>query len=134
MAEARELLGVPNNVNRAKVVFGTRNPEPAVVAVRTRSLIQILATLGAGVQIPQDHPAHENSFQIDPSVALPGFTVHSDINKPAVSFVAVPYEGLWFWIDRRDLDSKTMLTIVTLLFNFLEGGSKVSPVLTIPTS
>jgi hypothetical protein len=40
---------------------------------------------------------------------------------------------LWFWIDRQDLDSKTTLSVVTLLFDFLEGGNKVSPILTIPT-
>jgi hypothetical protein len=134
MAEARSLLGVPAQTDRVKLVFGTRNPEPGVVAIRTRSLLQILATLGASVQIPKDHPAHEHSFLIDPSLAPRGFMVRSGMNKPAESFVAVPYEGLWFWIDRRDLDSKTTLTIVTLLFNVLEGGSKTSPILTIPTN
>ena len=63
-----------------------------------------------------------------------GFTVHSGKEKPAAAFVAVSYEGLRFWIDRKDLASKSTLNAVTLMFNFLEGGSKMSPVLTIPTS
>jgi hypothetical protein len=65
---------------------------------------------------------------------MPGeFTVHCGKEKPKGAFVSVPYEGLWFWIDRRDLVSKTTLSAVTVLFNFLEVDNKASPVLTIPT-
>ena len=134
VAEVKALLGIPAQLDRVKVVFGTLNPDPAVTAIRTRSLMQILSTLGAGVQIPQDLPTHDSAVPLDPSVAPRGFTVHSGKEKPAEAFVAVPYEGLWFWIDRRDIPSKTTLAAVTLLFNFLEGGSKASPVLTIPTN
>jgi hypothetical protein len=134
VAEVKALLGISAQLDRAKVVFGTLNPDPGVVAIRTRSLMQILSTLGAGVEIPQAHPAHRNAIPFDPSLAPRGFTVHSGKEKPAEVFVAVPYEGLWFWMDRDDLPSKTTLATVTLLFNFLEGGSKASPVLTIPTN
>jgi hypothetical protein len=134
MAEVKALLGIPSQLDRVKVAFGTLNQDHGVVAIRTRSLMQILSTLGAGVQIPQDHPAHASAAPLDPSLAPRGFTVHSGQQKPAEAFVAVPYEGLWFWIDRRDIPSKTTLAAVTLLFNFLEGGTKTSPVLTIPTN
>jgi len=134
MADVKELLGIPDGVDRVKIAFGTWNSEPEVVSIRTRSLMQILASLGASVQIPQNHPAYKNSYPIDPSLAPKGFVVRSGTTKPDESFVAVPYEGLWFWIERQDLSSKATLSVVTLLFNFLEGGSKVSPILTIPTN
>ncbi|MHC1767275.1 MAG: hypothetical protein AB9869_23845 [Verrucomicrobiia bacterium] len=134
VAEVKTLLGISAELDRVKVVFGALNPDPKVIAVRTRSLMQILSTLGAGVQIPRDHPAHANAVPLDPSLAPPGFTVRSGKEKPAEVFVAVPYEGLWFWMDDKDLPSKTTLAVVTLLFNFLEGDSKSSPVLTIPTN
>jgi hypothetical protein len=97
-------------------------------------LLQILQTLGAGVQIPVDSTATGSAFPVQPSQVPGGFTVHSGKEKPDQAFAAVPYEGLWFWIDRRDLPSKTTLAAVTILFNFLAGGSKVSPVLTIPAN
>ncbi len=134
VAEVRSLLGIPSELDRVKVNFGTLNPDPAVVAIRTRSLMQIMSTLGAGVQIPREQPARVGAVPVDPAVGPRGFTVHSGKEKPAEAFVAVPYEGMWFWIDRRDLPSKTTLAAITLLFNFLDGGSKASPVLTIPTS
>jgi len=134
LAEAKAILGVPAQLDQVKVVFGTLNPDPAEIGIRTRSLLQIMGTLGAGVEIPLDDPARDSAFPVEASVAPRGFTVHSGKDKPADAFAAVPYEGLWFWIDRRGLPSKTTLAAVTLLFNFLEGGSTASPVLTIPTN
>jgi hypothetical protein len=134
LAEFRTLLGIPVGVDRVKVVFGTTAPEPGVIAIRTRSLMQILSTLGTGVQIPAEALAQGGLVPMDASAVPRGFTVHSGKEKPDKPFAAVPYDGLWFWIDRRDLASKTTLSAVTVLFNFLEGGEKVSPVLTIPTN
>jgi hypothetical protein len=134
VARLKALLGVPAEQNRVRVVVGTLAPEAGVVAMRPRSLLQILQTLGAGVQIPVDSTATGSAFPVHPSQVPSGFTVHSGKEKPDQAFAAVPYEGLWFWIERRDLPSKTTLAAVTILFNFLAGGSKVSPVLTIPTN
>lgn len=134
LAEAKEILGIPIQLDQVKVVFGTLGPETGVIGMRTRSLLQIISTLGAGVEIPPDDPARGSAFPMDHSLVSRGFKVHSSKDKPAEAFVAVPYEDLWFWIDRRDLSSKASLSAVTLLFNFLEGGGQASPVLTIPTN
>jgi hypothetical protein len=134
LAEVKALLGVAAQLDQIKVVFGTLNPEPGVVAIRTRSLMQILSTLGAGVQFLEGHPANAGVVPVDASQMPRGFTVHSGKEKPDDAISAVPYEDLWFWIDRRDLDSKITLTVITMLFNFLEGGTKTGPPLTIPAS
>ena len=54
-----------------------------MLAIRTRSLLQILSTLGAGVQIPQDIRLMSSAIPLDPSLAPRGFTVHSGKEKPA---------------------------------------------------
>jgi hypothetical protein len=54
--------------------------------------------------------------------------------KPDQAFVAVPCDGLWFWIGRRDFASKSVLATVTLLFKFLGNENSTAPVLTIPTN
>ena len=135
LAELKALLDVPPHQNRARVVFGTLSPEPGVITMRTRSLLQILSALGAGVQIPEEHLARGGAVSLGSLQAAGGFVVHSGKKKPDNAFVAVPYEGLWFWIDRQDLNSKTTLSLVTVLFSFLDNSGKQSgPVLTIPTS
>lgn len=132
--EVRRLMEFPPTLDRGRVMFGTKNENPEIVAIRTRSLMQILGTLGAGVRIPPEHPAYSRAVRVDPTLAPPGFVVQSGPEKPKNAFAAVPYEGSWFWIESEDLRSKTTLSAVTLLFNFLEGSTKSSPVLTIPTN
>jgi len=134
LAEVKCLLGIPDEADRVKVEFGVRASDPAVIGVRTRSLMQILSTLGAGVQFAPEILADDGIIPVGFHAATQGFTVHSGRDRPDSAFTAVPYEGLWFWIDRRDIASKETLATVTLLFNFLEGGAKASPVLTIPTN
>lgn len=135
LPELKTLLGIPEATNEVRVVLTDFAPEPGVVGMRTRSLMQILSTLGAGVRIPAAHAAGGGVVPLEESEAPAGFIVHSAADRPKDPFVAVPYEGHWFWIDRDDLSSKTTLSAVTVLFNFLEGGgSKAAPVLTIPTN
>lgn len=134
LTEVKALLGIPPQLDRVKVAFATIDESPGVIGVRTRSLLQIMNTLSTGVQIPTDHPARANAFPMDPALAPRAFTVRSGKEKPNDSFVAVAYQGLWFWVDRSDLASKSTLSAVTLLFNFLEASDKSSPVLTIPTN
>ena len=135
VAELKVLLGIPPAVDRVRVVYGKIAPEPEVIAIRTRSLLQILSTLGLGVQIPEEHLGKGGVVKVATSQSPGGFTVHSGKKKPEGVFVAVPYEGQWFWIDRDDLASKTTLSAVTLLFSFLDNSAKQSaPVLTIPTN
>lgn len=134
-AELKSLLGVPSGLDRVRVVFGTDAADPAVIGIRTRSLMQIMGVLGAGVRIQPDHLTDGSSVPVDYAYVPSEFTVHSGPQKPEGAFVAVPYEGLWFWIDRQDFVSKFTLSVVTILFNFLESGSsKVPAVLTIPTN
>jgi len=134
IARLKTLLGIPEGVDRVKVVFGVHAPEPGVIAMRTRSLMQILRTLGAGVEIQAEHLGDGSASPAALAQPQGGFRVHSGKDKPEQAFVSVPYEGLWFWVDRRDIVSKTTLSAVTILFNFLEVDSKASPVLTIPTN
>ena len=134
LAETKQLLGIPADLESTKVVFATLDLKPEVIGIRTRSLLQILNTLGAGVLLPPGHPAQSNAFPVDPALVPPGFIVHSGEKKPPTAFVAVQYEGLWFWIDGQDLRSKAHLAAVTLLFNLLEGSSKAGPLLTLPAN
>lgn len=135
VAELKLLLRIPSEADRVKITFATINSDPDAIGMRTRSLMQILSTLGAGVQIQPEHLARGGVVPAKAGQMPGGFTVHSGKAKPDEAFVAVPYDGLWFWIDRGDLPSKMTLAAVTVLFNFLEGGgSKAAPVLTIPTN
>ncbi len=135
LAELKGLLGIPAALDRVRVVFDTVSPEPGTVGIRTRSLLQILSTLGVGVDIPQDHLARGSAVAVGVSPNPRVIQVHSGKTRPSAAFVAVPYEDRWFWIEREDLMSKTTLSAVTMLFSFLDNsGKQTAPVLTIPTN
>ena len=135
VAELKTLLDIPAETNHVRVTYGARNVEPASVGVRTRSLMQMLSTLGAGVQIPAERAAKGGVVPVNAGELPSDFMVHSGKEEPKEPFLAVPYDGHWYWIERQDLSSKKTLAALTLLLNFLEGGAgKSAPILTIPTN
>lgn len=135
LAELKGLLGVPPDLARVQVIFDTASPEPGTVGIRTRSLLQILGTLGVGVEIPEDHLAKGRALAVGTSPNPQVIKVYGGKTKPDAAFVAVPYEDRWFWIAREDLMSKTTLSAVTMLFSFLDNsGKQTAPVLTLPTN
>jgi len=59
--------------------------------------------------------------------------VHSDSSKPKDAYVAVPYEGEWFWIANDDWRSKRTFTSILFLFTLADSsGEQKLPTLTIP--
>jgi len=135
LSELKTLLHIPTATQEVQIAYVELAPEPRVVGMRTRSLMQILSTLGTGVRIPEEDSSAGGVVSVDPSHFPTGFVVKSGKQKPKESFVAVFYDSHWFWVERNDLTSKITLAAVTVLFNFLEGsGGKAAPVLTIPTN
>ena len=54
---------------------------------------------------------------------------------PADAYVAVRYRGMQFWIDDRDLRSKSSMSFLMLIFSLAETGalpSMAAPVVTVP--
>lgn len=134
-AELKTLLHIPPTLARVRVVFGIEAIEPELIALRTRSLMQMLTVLGTGVQIPEEHLADGRALAVGGVPAPQWLTVHSGCKRPDAAFVSVPYEGTWFWIARDDLASKATLSVVTMLFSYLDNsGRQSAPVLTIPTN
>jgi len=56
-------------------------------------------------------------------------------DKPGDAFIAVPYRNYWFWIDDRDLSSKTLFSFLMFVFSLTEtGGAKEgAPIITVPS-
>jgi hypothetical protein len=54
--------------------------------------------------------------------------------EPFDAFVAITYDGDWFWIPNDDFQAKATFTMLMLLFNLATPGSESKlPVITIPT-
>jgi hypothetical protein len=134
----RKLLGVRPDLQDFKVVYGGVSNKDDVVAIQTRSGLQILAELGANVEVPAEHIAERRTY---PPIPAPGgnaqslsplIRIHADKSQPADAFVAVKYRNYWYWIDDRDFKSKGIFTFLMIIMTLAETGEKVqAPVVTI---
>jgi len=134
--EARGLLGLSPGQFNFRLVRSPLKGGPGELSLATRSLAKVMAALAFGIEIP---PAHVQRRLTPPLTALePGkdalLRVHSGPDKPVDAYVAVPYEGAWFWIAHDDGRAKRTFSSILFLFTLADsGGKEQQPVLTIPT-
>ena len=134
----KRLLGINAAVTDFRIIYGTAPPTDDVVAIQTRSGMQILREMSSFVQVPE---AHQQEQRVFPQAMVPPdgqeappplIQIMSATSKPADAFAVINYNGLWFWIENRDLRSKATLTFLLILMTLAETGEKApSPLLTI---
>jgi hypothetical protein len=136
----RTLLGLDPNASEFRVVYGSINANNQEIAMLTRSALEILINLAAYIEVPEAHVAEQRVApnvgpEQGPSGPLrPLLQVKSSRERPADTFVAVPYRDHWYWIDDRDIPSKRMFSFIMFIFTLVEPGTREAPpVLTIPT-
>ena len=136
--DIRRMLGLNPTASEFRIVYGTVQEKDDVLAIQTRSGMQILRELSSFVQVPEEHQKEHRVFpaaMVPPDgqeAPPPLIQIMSGTSKPADAFTVVHYNGLWFWIDNRDLRSKGTITFLLILMTLAETGEKApSPLLTI---
>jgi hypothetical protein len=133
LAEVRKSLGLDPTRSDFRVVFGATAAHPNEIAILTRSVLRILSELSTFVDVPVEHQVSGIAPPFgDQPTDTPPLRVLSGAKKPCDPFVAVCYEGRWFWIEKSDYRSKRTLAYLLILLALADTGTKENlPVITI---
>jgi hypothetical protein len=138
LANVKDLLGLNPGTNTYEVVWNNLSTSPDKIAFKTRSLIQVMASLAAYVEVA---PEDEKEGRVVPLIAkprgdlsglVPLMRIRSGKKPPNDPFIIVRYRDRWFWIDDTDVNSKRTMIYLSLLLSIgeTEGGSGASVVIT----
>ena len=107
----------------------------------TRSMAEIFQEIAATVEVPPQDIDEGRANPAPPPPDRPNrwdepmVTIHAGPQQPPDAYAAIRYHGHSFWIDDRDMQSKTLFTFILVLFSLAETGSApTAPVITIPAN
>jgi len=133
-----EILGIDPSLQEYRLVFGQQASGPGEIAMLTHSILEMLMELAMWIEVPPEHVASGRTRPTPETAPMEAFgyhpliRVHSGEKKPDESFVAVRYDGLWFWINHEDFRSKRTIAFMQLMFSLAEsGGGQQAPVVTV---
>lgn len=135
----KKQLGLNPDLNEYQVVYGSASDNDRQISILTRSMLQVLTSLAAYIDVPQIHVDEDRTT---PNTAkksdleaglMPLIQIQSATDKPKDTFVVINYREHWYWIDDKDRRSKRMFTFLMFLFSLAETGERqIAPVLTVP--
>ena len=123
--EMREALGLSLDTDCYKVIAANRSPDGETIAIQTRSVLALMTTLGAYVDVPDadlESGVAPDIGTLDASASRL-LRILSGLEPPQNPHVAVKYREHWFWIDHTDSDSKRTFAYLALFSNLAEAGS-----------
>ena len=140
LASLKDIFGLDKTRDRYRIVFGSSSINNATIALRTRSIIQVLETLSATVEVP---PADIESDAVPDwnvstneqtyNIYEPIMAIKSGDEAPSDAYAAVKYLDNWFWIADTDARSKRSFQYLSLLLTITESGSTPGGQVVIPT-
>jgi len=136
--ELRGLLRLDQEASEFRIAPGATASNERELALQTRSLFHIMATMAAQADVPPEDiaqgrtpPGFESSGPAAEQFRL--LHIHCSKKAPTDAYAQVNYRNHWFWIDDRDLKSKRAFAFMMMLFTLGESDQKENlPLITIP--
>ncbi|WP_225931947.1 MULTISPECIES: hypothetical protein [Pseudomonas] len=136
----REYLRLQPDKEVLHLTFGSVQRSDTEVALLTRSMSEIFAEIAATIEAPA---IHVQEGRANPAPTLPVTSewdaplvrIHSSAHQPGDAYAAVHYRDYWFWIDDRDMKSKSEFLFILVLLSLAETGvAPEVPVITVPAN
>jgi len=131
---ALQIIGLDENRDQYRVIFAPFKADSKTLAIRTRSVMQMLAAMAGFVDVPAEKASFAPPGYGGALKSSPPFEVRSGPDRPKDSFAEVKYQGDWYWIENSDLTSKRVFTLMLFITTLTNKATDANaPVLTIPT-
>lgn len=129
-----EIIHLDSSQDRFKVVYAPFLVNSKTLAMQTRSVIQMLSAMAGFVDVPAELASQATpSYEIKAETTRP-FRVHSGEDRPDDSFASIKYGDYWYWIDKTDIESKRVFTLMLFMTTLTNQATDANaPVITIPT-
>lgn len=121
---------------RFRIVFGFRQDRPDEISIYTRSLIEILNTVADEIEVPEAAVREGRTYPTRSPLrpADNSLRIESRSSRPEGAFVAVEYDGVWYYVRNDDFMSKRVFGLLMLLAAVMQtSGNSPLPVITIPS-
>lgn len=136
----KSTLGLDPRRHKFRITQRLTERKPNEITIQPRSVLAIMYFLARGVEIPvpdiQKGRVIPMASSTEPGIErLPvPLRVRSQVERPRDAFVAVPYQGYWFYIDSADLESKRVFAVMRYLFLLQAPAPErgAAPLLTLP--
>jgi hypothetical protein len=135
----RKTLGLDPAAGEFRIAYGSVAKDGGELAILTRSILEILVDLASCIEVPATHVEERRVNPTMPEDTVEGapvpplIRIHSSRFLPGDAFLAVPYRNHWFWIDDRDLRSKSLFSFTMFIFSLTDTqGKEGAPIITVP--
>jgi hypothetical protein len=137
--EFKDMVGLSRRHSSFRITSTIVGRRPDEVTVRVRSVLDLMGLLSQGVDVPELHLQELRTADIPAQIAeesprLIPLHVRVQPEPPEGAFIAVEYEGFWFYIPHADQQSKLAFGLLAYLFEMqapqVQGAG---PIITIPT-
>ncbi len=135
----RKTLGLDPSASDVRVVYGSVAKDDKELALLTRSMFEIIIDLASYIDVPSVHVEEKRVNPTMPEEIVQGapvpplIRIHSSRFLPGDACVAVPYRNHWFWIDDRDMRSKSLFSFTMFIFSLTDTeGKEGAPIITVP--
>jgi hypothetical protein len=139
VAFVRKTLGLDPDAQEFQVAYGSIASSDREIAILSRSILEILVDIASNIEVPDQHVREQRVSptmppdMTDGTAVAPLIRIRSSPGRPPDAFAVVPYRGHYYWIDDRDLRSKTLFSFLMFIFSLTEtGGREGAPIVTIP--
>lgn len=140
IAFVRKTLELDPLAEELKVAYGSVSRNDKELAILTRSVLEILIDSASCIDVPASHVEEKRVNPTMPDDTVNGepvpplIRIHSSRRRPSDAFVAVPYRNHWFWIDDRDMRSKSLFSFTMFIFSLTDTEEKEgAPIVTVPS-